>query len=493
MLRNWELKLVLDRASQASLGAQIVRVLIDDISGGRVAPGTVLPGSRVLAGRLGVSRKTVVEAYDELASQGWIVSEPQRGTFVASALPASGPLAPLTGPRMAAACAVAFRGTAPCLSHEPPEAGTILLDDGLPDGRLLPTALLARAYAQALASSAATNDLGYGDPRGDAGLREAIASMLTLERGIACGPEHICLTRGSQMAIHLILRLFAGRGDTVAVERLGYGPVRDMAHAVGAEAAPVALDEQGMDLRSLEVLCRNRRVRIVYVTPHHQYPTAVSMRPERRMQLLVLAAQFGFIVLEDDYDHEFHFEGRPLLPLMGADRDGRVAYVGSFSKLLSPSLRLGYVAGTPDLIDRLSRDIMMFDRQGDPVTERAVALLMQTGVVRSHARRVLRIYAQRRLDAARLLRQHCSRHFEVETQAGGLALWARFKTTIDPARLRTSASANGVSLLPVRQFAIDGDGASGVRIGFASLEGAEFAEAVRRLSRAADDALSAGT
>ena len=490
MLRNWELKLVLDRTSHASLGAQIVRVLIDDIGAGRIAPGTVLPGSRVLAERLGVSRKTVVQAFDELASQGWIVSEPQRGTFVAFALPPPrADAGAATVPRIAAATAIGFRGTPPGLTHRPPAPGTIMLDDGLPDGRLLPTPLLARAYAKALERSAAANALGYGDPRGDAGLRASIASMLMLERGIGCSVEQICLTRGSQMAIHLILRLFAGPGDTVALEGLSYGPVAEIARAIGADAVTIGFDDEGLDPDALEALCRRRRVRVVYVTPHHQYPTTVPMRPERRMRLLVLAAQFGFVVLEDDYDHEFHFEGRPLLPLIGADREGRVAYVGSFSKLLSPNLRLGYIAGPADMIDRAAREIMIFDRQGDPVMERALASLMADGAVRSHARRTLRVYAQRRASAARALLEHCG-VLDIDLQAGGLAIWARLKPPLRYDRLREQALANGVQLLPGRQFAADGVEAPGVRIGFASLTEPEFEEAARRLGRAARAAMA---
>ena len=274
----------------------------------------------------------------------------------------------------------------------------------------------------------------------------------------------------------------------LVLERLSYGPVRDMARAVGAEPATVDLDEHGIDLDQLEALCRWRRVRVVYTTPHHQYPTTVSMRPERRMRLLVLAARFGFVILEDDYDHEFHFEGRPLLPVIGGDRDGRVAYVGSFSKLLSPSLRLGYIAGTPDLIGQAAHEIMTIDRQGDAVTERAVAFLMREGAVRGHARRTLRIYAQRRLHAAGSLGDQLAGLIDFTTPAGGLALWGRLHPSLDPARLRSAAASLGLTLLPASQVAVDGREAPGIRIGFASLDRAGFGELARRLARAASAA-----
>ena len=493
MLRNWEVKLVLDRSGKAPFGTQIVRALIDDIRAGRIEPGAALPGSRVLASRLGVSRKTIVQAFDELASQGWVVTEPQRGTFAAASLPRpDADAAPGLAASLSRTSAVRLR---PSLTEFMPEAavpGAIVVDDGLPDARLLPTAIIARAYARAMNAGGRANDLGYGDPRGDRMLREAIASMLTLERGIASTADNICLTRGSQMAINLALRVFAGPGDTVALERLSYGAVREMTRAAGAQAAVVELDHDGIDLGSLEALCRRQRVRVVYATPHHQYPTTVPMRPERRMRLLAFAAQFGFVIIEDDYDHEFHFEGRPLLPLIGADHDGRVVYVGSFSKLLSPSLRLGYAAGPLDVIDRLAREVMVLDRQGDPVMERAVAALMRDGAVRRHARRVLRTYAERRLHAARLLRERCASYLDLNLPAGGLAFWLRLHPALDPVRLRDAARRRGLALLPGPQFADDGGDVRGLRLGFASLQEAEFAELVGRLDSSARACLEVG-
>ncbi len=501
MLRNWELRLVLDRSGRSSFGTQIVRAVIDDMRAGRILPGSVLPGSRVLASRLGVSRKTIVEAFDELASQGWVATEPRRGTFVArpptSGLPASGlsvSTAPDLRPALAETVATGFRGLDPEITHEAPEPGVFAVDDGLPDARLLPTSLIARAYGRALAASARANDLRYGDPRGDAALRSAIAAMLTLERGVACTLDNVCVTRGSQMAINLILRAFARPGDTVALERLSYGVVRDMARAAGAVTAAVEIDVGGMDLNSLEALCRRQRVRVVYVTPHHQFPTTVVMRPERRMRLLALAAQFGFLVIEDDYDHEFHFEGRPLLPLIGADRDGRVVYVGSLSKVLSPSLRLGYAVGPSPLIGRMAREIMALDRQGDPVTERAVAALMRDGVVRRHARRILRTYAERRLHAARLLRERCGSYLDFDLPAGGLAFWLRLRPALEPSHLADAARRRGVLLLPARLYGDGGLGARGCRLGFASLTEPEFSGVIDHLDQAARFCLSqAGT
>src|SRR6202034_2688453 len=191
--------------------------------------------------------------------------------------------------------------------------------DGAPDTRQIPIDALARAYHNALGRRLGRGRLGYGDPRGTLELRAAISNMLNIDRGLTTTPDNICLTRGSQMAIYLASRILAGPGDTVVMEELSYPPAREAFRMAGAEVVPVPLDDKGMQVDELEKICRKKRVRAVYVTPHHQFPTTVCMRPERRLRLLSLAPQFGFAIVEDDYDHEFHFTHQPMHPLASAD------------------------------------------------------------------------------------------------------------------------------------------------------------------------------
>ncbi len=251
-----------------------------------------------------------------------------------------------------------LRRSAPDLSPFAADAGWLHFDDGLPDGRLLPADALARMYRRVLLARSSGNRLAYGDPRGSEALRIAIATMLSVDRGIACSADNICIVRGTQMGIFVATRLLSGARDTAVLESLSYPPAREAFRAVGAEVASVGLDHEGMRLDELEALCRWRRVSAVYVTPHHQFPTTVVMRPERRMHLLALAEQFGFAILEDGYDHEFHFAHRPLLPLASADWRGKVVCVGSLSKLLSPLRRIGYLAAPTEFIDRAAAGLL---------------------------------------------------------------------------------------------------------------------------------------
>ncbi|MBU6448896.1 MAG: PLP-dependent aminotransferase family protein [Rhodospirillales bacterium] len=478
MLRPWDLKIVLDREAAQPAYLQIVHALMEGIKAGRLAPGGALPGTRELGRELGVNRKTVQQAYEELLAQGWLTSEAKRGTFVSAALP----LVDISPPPQAGEDVPGFDlgGAAPALdwiSHPP---GTLVFDDGAPDTRLFPAALVARAWRRALLHGAHHNQLGYGDPRGTPRLREAVAAMLNADRGLNVTAANICITRGSQMGLWLAARLLAPEGEAVAFERLSYPPAREAFRAMGAEILAVALDEHGLVPESLEAACQARRIRAVYVTPHHQFPTTVTMPPERRIKLLALSEQYGFVIIEDDYDHEFHFSHRPVLPLASAQNWQRLLYIGSLSKLLAPSLRLGYLVGAERAISRAGKEIMTLDRQGDSVTEIAVAELMEEGVVKSHARRMLRIYEARRDTLAQALRQQLGPRISLNIPQGGLALWVEFQPGLNFAS--PGLAAKKVALTPGQIFSTDGSAVQGARLGYGSLNDAELGEAVNRMA-----------
>lgn len=206
------------------------------------------------------------------------------------------------------------------------------------------------------------------------------------------------------------------------------------------------------------------------------------MRPERRLRLLSLAAQFGFAIVEDDYDHEFHFVHRPMLPMASFDLWGQVAYIGSLSKCLSPSLRLGYLVGPKSFIDRAGQEIMMIDRQGDPATEYAITELIETGELRRHMRKVLKIYGERRAYFADLLLKLFEGNIEFSVPDGGLAFWVKF-TGIQLDRLAAAATREGVAILQASSFAIKPQTIDAARLGFASMNVEELKKASHRLNR----------
>jgi GntR family transcriptional regulator / MocR family aminotransferase len=481
MLRPWDLHITLDREAAQPAYLQIAHAIMDGIKRGRLAPGSALPGTRELGQKVGANRKTIQQAYEELVAQGWLTAEAKRGTFVSAALPvveevqAPQPYAP-------AAAAFTLRRAAPNLPYVPAKRGVLVFDDGAPDTRLMPAPLVARAWRRALLEASRKNLLGYGDPRGLLTLRQAVADMLNTDRGLNVSADNICITRGSQMAIYLASRLLVQSGDFAAIETLSYPPAREAFAAAGAHTVPVGLDEQGMCIDGLEEACRRQRIRAVYVTPHHQFPTTVTMPPERRIRLLALAEEHEFVIVEDDYDHEFHFAHRPVLPLASAQNWERLLYIGSLSKLLSPSLRIGYLVGAEDVIARAGAEIMMIDRQGDPATEAAAAELMRDGVLKSHTRKVLRLYEERRECLAEALRAALGEKATFSVPQGGLALWVNFAPgiTLSPAAL----AAQKIGITPGQAFATNGHGTNGARLGFGSMHEAELRDSVARLARA---------
>jgi GntR family transcriptional regulator/MocR family aminotransferase len=475
----------LERGGRTPAWLQIANAVIEAIRRGRLAPGTALPGTRELAARIGVNRKTVQQSYDELIAQGWLTTEATRGTFVSAMLPSMGPdtISASTARRDAA---FALRRRAPDLPVALPATGVLRFDDGAPDTRLIPAELVSRAWRRALLDGSRRNRLGYGDPRGSLALREAVAAMLQADRGLDCTAANICITRGSQMAIYLAARLLAATGDEVIFERLSYPPARAAFAAAGAKILVIGLDEQGAVIDGVETYCQDGKVRAIYTTPHHQFPTTVVLPQQRRIQLLALAEQYGFAIVEDDYDHEFHFAHRPMLPLASAHDFSRLIYIGSISKLLSPSLRIGYLVAAPEVINRAAAEIMMIDRQGDPVTEAAVAELMTSGALKSHTRKVLRIYERRRECLAESLRRELGDKIEFSLPPGGLALWVNFAPGLDVAALETAGLLHGVGITPGQAFASNGDKTNGVRLGFGSMDEVELQEAVRRLGRAVE-------
>ena len=483
MLRPWVQNLVIPAQGRGSLSHRIAQAVMEEIQRGRLTAGDSLPGTRDLASELKVNRKSVVVAYEELAAQGWVKSDSRRGTFVLKSI--RGAASGLTPSRAPFTPALASHGRdfgAPlpwALSEDEPS-----FDDGVPDQRLIPVEAIAQAYGTAARAAARRRLLGYGDPRGTDQLRQSIARMLNATRGLAASTENICVTRGSQMALYVIAQTIVAPGETVLFEELSYPPAVQAFRLAGANIEAVKLGPDGIDLDDLEAVCRKRRVRALYLTPGHHFPTTIVMRPSTRLRLRGLAAQFGFLVVEDDYDHEFHFDHLPMLPLASNDPDGHIVYVGSFSKVLSPSLRVGYIAAQPEMIERLGNCIGTIDRQGDPITELAIVELIESGNLRRHIKRVHAIFNKRRTDFADLVAEHLEGLVDFEIPSGGLAFWVHLAKGQDLSKLPMPGYSTRTGLVTSLDCRVAGAPNQGIRLGFASLDHSEAASHLEQLSKA---------
>jgi GntR family transcriptional regulator/MocR family aminotransferase len=466
----------------APLFVQIADAVAGDVARGRLRPGDPLPGTRTLAEQLGVHRSTVVAAYAELTAQGWIAARPGGATRVAAQAPEAARRRPRAPASLPARPAYAIEPPAvPASIPLPTKRGTLHMFGGLPDLRLVPTELLARAYRRQARRHGPTL-LGYGlDRRGQPALREAIARWLAAHRGLAATPETVMITRGSQMALDLLARALVRPSDAVAVEALSYPNAVNVFRKATANVMPVGVDEDGLDVAALAELAGRRPIRAVYLTSQHQYPTTVMLSPTRRLALLDLARRHDLAVIEDDYDHEFHFDGRPVLPLAATDGGRHVIYVGTFAKILAPGLRLGFVVAPPALVARLAAERSLIDGQGDGILECAVAELLDDGEVQRLARRSRRIYQDRREALCAAIDQDLPGVLDYRRPPGGLALWARVARGIDVEAWRARCATRDVHFQIGRQFTFDGAPAPFVRFGYASLDKQSLARARRVL------------
>lgn len=467
--------------AEMPLFLQISRQIAADIQARVLRPGAVLPGSRALSRALGVHRNTALAALAELAQQGWIETQPRRGTFVSSSFPE-------TRPRRSAKPLALPRADLELPQGPPPEPfpasppDVLPLIGGTPDHRLVPTAELSRAYRRALRRSPRLLD--YGSPFGEPRLRAVLAEQLRSTRGLAVDADGLIVTRGSQMALFLLARALVRPGSVVAVEALGYRPCWEALELCGARIAPVAVDREGLSLVALRKLLERERLSALYVTPHHQYPTTVTLSAPRRLELLALARRHGFVIVEDDYDHEHHYDGRSVLPLASVD-PSVVAYVGTLSKILAPGLRIGYIAARPEIVDRVARVRSYVDRAGDHVVERAVAELIEDDLLGRHVRRVRREYHARRDALVSELSRRLGGALSFHQPEGGMALWAKVTARgVSSDDWAARALEKRVLVQAGRRFRFDGREAPFLRLGFAPVTPEEIAVAVERLAAA---------
>src|SRR3569833_3181025 len=401
----------INKESQVPVYLQIANSIITQIRRGALKPESALPGSRALADALNVHRKTVVAAYDELYAQSWVDSYPRKGIFVAKNLPDISPKAlkenVTTGnfPNKTFFDVDEYREPVSKL-YKPAAQQNIVINDGFPDTRLAPMELLVREYRRFGNYQFTSKYLMYGPEQGSENLRCELAKFLSETRGMQVSMENILITKGVQMAMYLAAQVLIAKADVVIVPEPGYPAANELFKYAGALLAFVPVDEHGMDLNAVEDICKKKKVRMLYVIPHHHRPTTVTLSSERRMQLLELAMKYRFAILVDDYDYDYHYSSSPVLPLASADYYGSVIYVGSFCKTIAPGIRIGFVAAPQNLIGQLARLRRMIDRQGEQLLEEAIANLLKNGDIGRHLKKTNKIYHERRDLFCSLLRGH---------------------------------------------------------------------------------------
>ncbi|QNW97956.1 PLP-dependent aminotransferase family protein [Acinetobacter seifertii] len=467
MLRPWQVHFRIDEREEKTVFLKLTNLISQEILSGRLGQGTMLPGSRSLSKELGINRKTVQAVYEELEAQGWLVTRPRKGTFVADILPES---------------SIEIEPAFEQIEQEKSLIQSTAVyphNDGVPDPRLIPYELFSRAYRHALIKITQNQYMGYGDPRGMIELRQALRQMLSMERFMNVAEDEICIVRGSQMGIFLASRALPNRQGVIVVEELYYPSAVKAFQSNGFQVVSVKLDEQGIIIEDLERILKEHSVAAIYTTPHHQYPTTVTMPMNRRLQLLELSKKWGFYIIEDDYDHEFHYDSRPMPPLASLPHSELVIHVGSLSKVFAPGIRLGYIMASSPIIQSITEDILLIDRQGNNITELALADLMQRGEIKRHIRKMKKIYQLRRDHILAEFQRVFAETVQIQPPAGGMALWAKFQKPFTQDQL---IQLKDLNIDTEHKFKQNESSNRCIRLGFAALSEKEITALIEKLN-----------
>jgi GntR family transcriptional regulator/MocR family aminotransferase len=468
------LSLALDRTADEPLQVQLSGQLRRHILTGRFRSGSRLPSSRALAADLAVSRVTVVAAVDQLISEGYAESRHGSGVYVSTDLPDH--VLQLSEPAPSSSN----------LSLQPPPRPRPVrpFQTGSPDAALFPHRDWARLLDRVWRSPGPAL-LATADPLGWAPLRTAIADHLGLWRGISCSARQIVITSGAVEAISLLARAAFAPDDRVLVEDPGYSTLRRALELNGLIAAPVSIDDQGFDINAAGA--DRRPAAGAVITPSRQYPLGVTLPLPRRLALLDWARRNDGLIIEDDYDSEYRYHGRPLPALMSLDDGDCVAYIGSFSKVLSASLRLGFLVVPVSMTGAVSAAMEQTGPSASLVPQPVLARFMTNGDFAAHIRRTRRVYARRQTALVAALRTHTGKLLDIEPAPAGMHIVAGFKRSLLLRMGDTEAAARaaevGLSVRALSSYYAGEPHRQGLVLGYAGFDEAAIAEGVERLSR----------
>jgi len=486
LLLDW---IGLDAGESMPLYRQLYSEIRTGILSGRLTAGNLLPSSRMLAAELDVSRNTVINAYDQLIAEGYLETSAGSATSVAAVLPS-------TSKKRAE---VAKATTMPLLSRRAlrlQKSQVQVLDLDLPDAVAFTPGVPAfdefpvKVWSRLLADHAhkmhpelADNDAyigGYGP------LREALASYLRTSRMVDCGVEQVLVVSSARAGLDIICRLLANAGDYCLVEEPGYNTAKEIMKSAGLNLLPVTVDEEGMSISSTTRSDSNPR--LAYVTPSHQWPMGFSLSANRRQQLLEWANRQNAWVVEDDYDSEFRFDSRPLATLQGLDGGKRVIYLGTFSKTLFPSLRIGYVV-VPHELTSVFRQSLFYAGQEPPLhIQAALAQFIQDGFFFSHIRKMRRVYRRRQANFVDALRRYLTKDIPVARPPGGMQLVLNLPKELKVDVVSLLAANVGLHARPISMYALTEKAPNALHLGFAAVPDKRIRSETRKLASAIDAA-----
>ncbi len=479
---------------EGRLNQRLYRALRRAISEGRFAPGSRLPSTRMLARDLGVSRKVAVRAFAQLIEEGYVEARAGSGTIVSPTLPDPLPSAapatvprrpPVAAPRLSAYTRrVLALAPLPAIGRPPREGLLYDFRYGVPAVTEFPQETWTR-LATRCARSMSIRTLRYGRALGFQPLRKAIADYVTRTRGVTASDEQVVIVNGSQQALDLVARLTIDRDDRVVIEEPSYLSARQVFVAAGARLIPIAVDRDGLDVSQLP---RGGDVRLAYVTPSHQFPLGGMLPIPRRLDLLRWASDTNAMIVEDDYDTEFWYDEHPCESIQGLDRSGRVIYIGTFSKVLFPSLRLGYMIVPPSLVPPLAALKFLMDRHAPIFEQEVLAEFIEGGHFERHVRRARARNAARRAAMLHAFDETFGDRVEIAGDSAGIHMvaWLRDLPAARMERLVEQAADRRVGIYSVLPYYVQPPRIAGLLLGYASMNEREIREGVHLLGEAVD-------
>lgn len=481
--------ILIDETSDVPIYRQIYESIRQSILTGKLQPKTQLPATRLLAKQLSVARMTIINAYEQLFAEGYLEGKGGSGTFVAARLPEEflNVEQPQKKQTETAERVIKFSNFGKHLVKNRrillprySSGETLPFRHGIPAIDHFPFDIWAK-ISQKQFKSVRAKTISYGSAKGFEPLCQAIAAHLSVTRGVNCTAEQIIITNGTQQALDLIGNIFLSKNDEVCLEDPTYFGTNDIFSAIGAKIVPVPIDKEGFEVA--EAKKRSRKPRLIYVTPSHQYPLGVTMSLTRRMNLLEWARETESFIIEDDYDSEYRYAGRPFASLQGLDRNGRVLYLGTFSKTVFPALRLGFIVAPMDLVEILTTAKALRDWHSPNIEQAILAEFIADGHFAKHLRKMRGLYEKRQQILLEEAEKHLKGMLEVPPSTSGMHLIGWLPEGVDDKPFFQAGLRQNLQLHPIFASCISQNLRGGLFLGYTSFDEIQLKEGVKRLKK----------
>ncbi|WP_316807196.1 PLP-dependent aminotransferase family protein [Pedobacter agri] len=477
----------LDSSASTPIYLQIVFEFIKAIQLGLLPEGTKLPGTRMLCKLLNVNRNTLIKAFQDLESQGFIAISPSKGTFILSSQKQAHQKE--IGVLSRASTTPHFNFKRSTILEDPIEVSELPLqfNDGLPDARLVHTDVLAGLYVSKLKRNKNKKVWGQVQQQTRANFKKQFSNYLNVTRGLKIAEANLLTTTNHEIGLYLVLKLLISAGDKVVIASPGYYQSNMSILDSGAEIISVPVDQDGIDTVQLRKICETNTIRILYLTSVFHYPTTIALSAKRRIEILEMASQFGFIIVEDDYDFDFHFDNNTILPLAAIDSNSVVVYIGSFAKSLPSGFGYGFVSAPASFIEELEKHQRILSPGVDVIKEQVLADWIQEGEVHRLSKKNKKNYRERRDYFIKLLEEKFKGKIDFHIPHRGLAVWVNWLGQFNLIKLRKKCMENGL-FLP-KTILYQNKNLTASRLGFGSMDLKEMDKALTILSASLNELL----